>query len=928
MTYPIAPLGVRIRAAIGIYSPTSDPSTWPWTDITLDVDHLVPIDDDIGSPDDDSEPNTTLSFALKNDLSRIATTVAGRYTCDNPESDLYPYFDVGCPVEYALDVGDGGGYRIQVIAFVQTSKNAWPSNTQYRSVAQVACVGALQRGGVLNQLQRSPMYRTIMDRRNLAFWPLEDARGSKVAASAIPGQTPMSAYSSLALPEFGSEALVPGVASGVKFSTGQALGLASLSRPSTSNGIRLGFLMYAGTNPGAQNTICTMSNTANWLFTLEIGPSNLRFRAFNASGVEVSGAPSVAFTSHLSGPVFVELDLVQTSAGNLQWTIREAIWTIGPTGAAGATLVFSNGTFSGTLGNILNAGLGVFGDLNDVWISALAMTEQPFPVSGGFAAVLGWAGNTAAGRVQGMCNEAGLPGSVTSTAYGAILGPQLIDTVRANMLDIQHTDHGVLSDHLGKVTYRALQELYNAAPAITLTRAVRGQLGRLDPVRDDTAKANRVTVTRTGGGSATVEDSYDILTKSLYESAPDDLNVAVDTALIPHAGWYLARGTASGYRYSELIMNMRVAGEYTPALPAQVAALQLGDRIAISSLPPQAAKGGIERQVRGRKQSVLNRGMRHWLVTYAMVPTEAYQAFVLNTDRLDTESTEIMLAATTTDTVLMTATAGTPPAVGAGLSIALDAAGEQILLTAVANEVISDPFTRTVSNGWGSVPATAHLPAYAWNPTVLASDYAATGTTGTMLLSAAGTSRQQHLSSLIGTNLDHTIYATVPVLATGGPIELQVYYRFTVASINGYTWRVSIDPAGTTSLLCDAPDGGGRIVDIPLTLTHTAGATYGIRCAPINGLHRFKVWLGTAANEPDGWTVQVEELSRLAPGYIVVRSGRGSGNSNAALTIAWDNFSVNNVQAFTATRSQGAGVVKTQALGNRIKLWRGRGLAI
>jgi hypothetical protein len=928
MTYPVAPLGVRIRAAIGIFSPTSDPSTWPWTDITLDVDHLVPIEDGIGSPDDDSEPSTTLSFSLKNDLSRIATTVAGRYTCDNPESDLYPFFDVGCPIEYALDVGDGGGYDIQVIAFLQASENAWPSNTQYRSVAQITCVGALQRGGVLNQVQRSPMYRTIMDRRNLAFWPLEDARGSTVAASAIPGQPPLSAYGALALPEFGSEALVPGVASGVKFSTGQALGMGSFVRPSSTNGVRLGFLMFAGTNPAAQNVLATMSNTAGWLFLIEIGPSNLRFRAYNASGVEVSGAGLGGFTSHLAGPVFVELDLVQTAPGTLQWTIRETVWQISPTGAASPSAGSTTGSFSGTLGNIANAGLGIFGDLNDVWVSALTVTEQPFPGVGGFAAVLGWTGNTAAGRVQGMCSEAGLPSVVTSTAYGAVMGPQLIDTLRANMVDVQHADHGVLSDHLGKVSYRALQELYNLAPAITLTRAVRGQLGELAPVRDDTAKANRVTATRTGGGSATVEDSYDIVNKGLYESEPSALNVAIDSALIPHAGWYLTRGVSIGYRYSELTLNMRVAGEYTPALTGQVASLQLGDRIAISSLPPQAAKGGIERQVRGRKQTVLNRGMKRWDVTYSMVPTEAYQAFILDTDRLDTEGTEVILAATTTGTVLMAATAGALPAVGSGLSIALDAAGEQVTLTAVASEVVTDTFTRTVSNGWGSIPATTHLPAYVWSPTVLASDYAATGSAGTMLLSAAASSRQQHLTGLVGTNLDHTAYATVPVLATGGGIELQVYYRYTLASGNGYTWRITIDTAGATSLFCDAPDGGGRIVDIPLSLVHTAGATYGIRCAPINGLHRFKVWLGGAGAEPDGWSVQVEDLSRLTAGYPIVRAGRASGNTNAALTISWDNFTVNNIQAFTATRSQGAGVVKAQALGNRIKLWRGKGLAI
>jgi hypothetical protein len=926
MTYPTAPLGVRIRTAIGIFDPSTDPSTWPWTDLTLDVDHLVPIEDSIGAPDDVSEPSTTLSFALKNDISRIAPTVTGRYTTDNPESDLWPFFDVGTPIEYALDVGDGGGWDVQCITFIQTAENDWPSNTQYKAVARISCVGEMQRGGVLTQTQQSPMYRTIMDRKNLGFWPFEDASGATAGGSALAFQPPMTRYGGLDPFDFGQSALVPGVSAGVKISTGQGM-WSLLNRRGLSGGLRLGFMLYAESNPaGYSELVCWQTTTRK--FILDLGPSALRIRVLDATGAEIF-QQAAGFTDHLDAPVFCEIE-AYNNGSTMNWAIRETTWTIGPDGQPSAKNGSASGTgLSGQHGAVTFIGVATVGNLNDVQLSVLAATELPFPGAGGFAAVIGWAGNTAAGRVAGMCDEAGIPRSVTNTTYGAVMGPQLIDTLRANMIDCMTTDHGVLTDHLGKVAYRSLQELYNLTPAITLTRSVRGQLGELNPVRDDTAKTNRVTVSRRDGGSFTAEDAQDILVKGLYAtSAPSDLNLALDSALPSHAGWFLARGVASGYRYDQLVMKMRTAAEYTPALAGQVAALQLGDRIAISNLPPQAAKGGIERIVRGRSQTVLNRGMKQWDVTYQMVPTEAYQAFILDTDRLDTAGTEVILAASSTATTLMTATAGPLPATGAGQSIDLYAAGEQVLLTAVATETISDPFTRTVSNGWGSIPATSHLPAYPYVVTSTASDYAATGSAATMLLSSGGSFRSAHIPALVMINVDMTIFVTIPALATGANIEAQLGYRWNGSLGNGYSARLCCEPGGTTHLYLFTPNNDA-IVDIPLTLTHTAGATYGIRVAPIGTLHRVRVWQGTSsANEPSAWSAEVQDSTRFTGGYSVVRGGRAVGNTNASLTLTWDNLTVNNVQAFTVTRSQGGGVVKAQAVGNQVKLWRGKGLGI
>lgn len=924
MTYPVAPLGVRIRAAIGIYDPTTDPSSWPWVDITADVDHLAPIEDEIGAPDDDSEPSTTLSFVLKQDASKY-NSIVGRYTADNPESDLYPFFDVGCAIEYALDVGDGGGFDVQSVAFISTQENDWPSNTEWKTVAKIDCVGVLQRGAIINQSQRSPMYRTVMDRKNLGFWPFEDSSGATSAASAIAGQPAMLPYGIWAPFDFGSEALVPGVMSGATISTGQAM-ISFLTRVGTATGFRVGFLLYVGTNPGAYVELISVTMSNSQRYTLDVGPSTLRFRAINPAQVEISGAAPVGFTDHLNGPVFCELEVNQLSPGTLQWNLREYRWFINANGEATGTGGGASNTFAGTLGSAAQVIVAGFADVNDMWISSLALTEPSYPSSGGFAAVLGWAGNTAAGRVQGMCNEFGLPSSVTSSAYGAVMGPQLIASLRENLLDVRNTDHGVLSDHTGKVAYRALQELYNASPAITLTRTIRGQLGSIPAVRDDTARANRVTVSRRGGGSATVEDPYDIVQKGLYESSPSNpLNTAIDAQLIPHAGWYLARGVNAEYRYSELTMHMRTAAEYTPALAGQVAALQLGDRIAITSLPPQASKSPIVRQVRGRKQTVLNRGYGQWDVTYSMVPVNAYEAFVLDTDRLDTAGSEVVVNTTKTAITIVVATAGPLPLTGGGQSISLDVAGEQVLLTAVTTEALGDTFTRSLATGWGSMPASANIVSFPWSSGQTA-NMSVNGTQGVMTVAAAPGSTQAHLVPLNLLDGDFTAYASPQFLATGGEAELQVSYRQTLASV-GYYWRLVIDTSANCRLRLFTPSGI-MIVNVPMSFTHFAGATYGFRWWTIGTVHYCKCWQGLAAAEPLSATVEITDSERLYPGYPVLRFGRASGNTNVGNTVRWDDFTVNNLQAFTVTRAQGGGVAKAQAATNRVRLWRGRGLAV
>lgn len=917
MTFPLSRLGIRMRIAPGA-DLTAAPSTYAWIDVTTYVDMTFDIVDKIGSTDEATEANTELTFAFRNN--------DARFTTDNPESPYWPNWDIGCPIEYAKDNGDGGGFRDVIVTYLGKAEVSWTAGTEHRCIATVTAGGLFRRLGQDPALA-SALRRTILDYRRKAYYPLEDVTGATQAASALPNVAPLIPNNGGSAPEFGATAMVAGTASMANFKTGSRL-FATLPSPTTTQGWRTSFLLHAATAPGGTPALFELYCTGGtvYRFGLELTTAGLRFRAWSPTNVELSGAAIIGFTDQYTYAVWTEVDIAQSGA-NIAWTVRTTKWVVTAAGLAGGSSASAGGTFVGTLGAVRSYALAPYQDVDDVLMAHWALTEQPLPIAGGFAAVLGWVGNTAAGRVVGMANEFDVPASVVDPAKGSVMGPQIVGSLLANLRDVQQTDHGILSDHTGVITYRTFEELYNLAPALLLSRARRGELPKdIAPVRDDTVKVNIASAARPGGGSFTATDAADVLRFGRYERQAINVNVAVDTVLPGHAGWALARGTDPGPRYQSLEIQVHLAGATTPGISTTILALALGDRIGLESLPPQAAKGGAEVQVRGRTQTVS--GRTKWSVVYDLVPSAAYDAFLLDVDRLESSGTEVVLAATTTDTTLMVATAGTQIITGAGLSIPLNAAGEKVTMTAGADEPIVDPLTRVVANGWGSTPATAHLPAYAYSLNgsagFAAADFAATGTAGTMSIGAALAFRTTRLAGLIAVNLDMSAHASVAVTPTGGPLELELEYRGSTLS-NGYAFRVEITTGSLVKALFYNPSSV-LIAEIITSITHTPGQVYRLRCAPINERHRCKVWVG--ATEPLDWTVDLVDASLLLPGYPRFRSGRGAGNSNPSPVVAtWDNVQINNTQALTVTRSVN-GVVKAIPLQSTVKLWTSRGPGI
>lgn len=924
--FPNQPLNWRIRIAPNA-DQSQNPSTWTWIDVTTDVDATYEIVCNVGADDDASDENTSLTWTMRD--------TDGEYTTDNPESTLYPYFDIGCPVEYAIDCGDGAGYVVQCIVLLSEAEDELTSNTPYRCVTH--CVGAgrfdaLSRPGDsrltgVDAVLRSALTRTGLSRRRKAFWPMEEPRGATEAASLAGANAPLRPLTMASVaPEFGAESMVAGAASVVLFTTGTQLG-ATLTSPSTAVGWRLSMLIHAPTPPASPVEIVEIRTESGSAFrhVLEIGPNYLRHRAYDFFGAEISGAGAIGFAAHVDAMVFLDWEITQSTT-NIAWLIRETTWTINADGAAVGTSGQASGSWGGSLGRATAVTWAPTAALDNVLIGQGMLTESPFPGGGGFAAVQGWAGETASQRVSGMASEFGLPSSVTSTAYGERMGPQLTDSLMANLRDVKITDHGVLTDHLGVIGYRALSELYNLAPAITLARTVRGELGEMAPVRSAQYKVNSATASRRGGSSFTAEDALDIARFGRYEAPSIEINPSRDFVLPGHAGYRLARGLSSRKRYDQLTIDLLRA----PHLATAVLALRMGDRIAASSLPVQQAKGGQSWQVRGWTSRVggSDSPRYSWKVDYRLVPIDPYDTWQWDVDRWDTPSTEILELQTSAGTGLLVQTADTPITVTGATSIDLNAMGEQITMTAVANETVADDAARVVAGGWGSFPATAHFTAKTWNALTesgagAAADHSVSGGLLRHSLQAAGSALRGELAGVTLLNPDISADFTWPALPLGAALSSGIVYR-TIGTA-GYTANVVMSPGGSTVIRLLTP-ANAQLAEVATGYTFAAGTSYTLRISPVGTRHRLMVY--PTGSPKTAWDIDLEDSSRMRPGLILLRSGRAAGNTNANPTVAtWDNVTLNGAQWIAVTRSVN-GVVKAQPQGGTVRLWRSRGFGV
>jgi len=208
---------------------------------------------------------------------------------------------------------------------------------------------------------------------------------------------------------------------------------------------------------------------------------------------------------------------------------------------------------------------------------------------------------------------------------------------------------------------------------------------------------------------------------------------------------------------------------------------------------------------------------------------------------------------------------------------------------------VSDAFGRTVTDGWGAADTGQAWSNAGFGGTVANSDFAVASGVGTHSVPVAAAYRRTYLADVETVDQDVTVSVTCPQ-ATGANLEpANIYLRATSSSVN-YLCRVQVTTGNAVQVVIIRNDASGATTLVSATtvsgLTHSAGTALKVRAMCNGTTVRMRVWQGTV--EPEAWHAEVVDTAPLdAPGWVSVRSGVASGNTNTKpVVFSYDNFSV------------------------------------
>lgn len=240
-------------------------------------------------------------------------------------------------------------------------------------------------------------------------------------------------------------------------------------------------------------------------------------------------------------------------------------------------------------------------------------------------AMLGYPAEAATTRFTRICDERGIPATTVGTTDGSVaMGPQSAGTILAVLNDIAATDAGMLletPDAIG-LTLRCGRSLNTQTPALTMAWTD-GLAPGLASILGDRDARNDITAKRAIGSSA----RWTLDTGPMSTQEPPDgigrypvditVNPSVDTQLIHHAHWWGNRLSCAEARYNQVVIDL----DNNPALADDLAALRIGDRIEITSIPAVELPNDLAAIVTSISRSI---GTHRQLVTLGTIPASPF----------------------------------------------------------------------------------------------------------------------------------------------------------------------------------------------------------------------------------------------------------------------------------------------------------------
>jgi hypothetical protein len=427
---------------------------------------------------------------------------------------------------------------------------------------------------------------------------------------------------------------------------------------------------------------------------------------------------------------------VDSSGGLLRWTIYvDGVSVATDTSASFAVPPLRGFRFFGPGGQaMIQPPPGVLISSMIAWVNSVP------PVADTFAAYRGHAGESAGERTERLCDEEAIGFTGTGTMSDTILlGPQYPDGLLAILREAAEADHGYLHDARDSVGlhYRTGRSRYNQTPALELDFAAKQIAPPFEPVIDDLAARNDVTVKRRDGGSVRMVDQdgplgVDAIGRIATEPT---VNVLGDGMLGDQAGWLLHEGTDGSIRWPQVTIDLDHPS-YTgnPALAADVTAVDVGDLVTIANLDPELHPDLAELIVEGYVDRI---GIRRRVITFKCAPGAPFRVGIYADDdetpdpdapmRRDTAGAELAAEFEAgTDTTMSVATTLGPLWGVTGddnMDFPLDVrvAGARVRVTGISGSGSPQTFTvsATVVNGVEkTVPAGE--PVSLWQPAIRA----------------------------------------------------------------------------------------------------------------------------------------------------------------------------------------------------------------
>ncbi|MFF4177657.1 carbohydrate binding domain-containing protein [Streptomyces sp. NPDC001750] len=544
----------------------------------------------------------------------------------------------------------------------------------------------VQAAGILRRLGqgRRPLQSTLRRRIPsspglLAYWPMEDGAGATQLYSPLDGVPPLK----VAGLELASDSSLGGSA---PLPTLGAVASLTATVPRTSvQGWQVEMAYRLPEMPSIQTEILRVTVGGSAIRTVHAFASTagIRIEARDVNGDTMAFATLTvsAAIADFSGIWNRLVVYVGDAGGGQTWVmcawrnISTGVWwyvytTV--TGAMGQAAAVTGTWGSGTQGMAI-------GHLS-VYTTPSTADRQP-GTNTAAGADRGYARESTLDRLRRLAAEEPTLRLVTwtgdTTVGSEAMGPQGQDELMDLIAECAESDDGVLyerMDRLGLV-YRDRATLYNQTPALVLDYASGDVAPPLEPVDDDAAVRNDVTVSREGGssGRAVVEDGPLSVRPpeeggvGVYEEAMT-LSLGSDDQAQPIAAWRAHLGTWDEARYP----TVRLLLHRRPGLIPAVLGLRPGDLVRIVNPPHFTGPGPLDLLVRQIQHQPRPRA---WEVTLACTPAGPYRIGVVGDPvlgRADTDGSSLVSAVTATSTTLSVATPTGPVWVTAAPNVILD----------------------------------------------------------------------------------------------------------------------------------------------------------------------------------------------------------------------------------------------------------------